>query len=62
MDRDTITRTGARASGVEGQDPSNGGAQPSLLFGHSAGRKVWPRSARRVDANFLLRRVCLVLA
>src|SRR6516164_1351050 len=40
MDRDNITRIGARASRVEGLAPSNGGALPSRLSGHSAGHKA----------------------
>src|SRR6516165_1240705 len=40
MDRDNITRIGARASRVEELISSNGGALPSRLFGHSAGHKA----------------------
>jgi hypothetical protein len=40
MDRDNITRIGARASRVEGLVPSNGGAIPSLRFGLRAGQKA----------------------
>jgi len=40
MDRDNITRIGARDSRVEELISSNGGALPSRLFGHSAGHKA----------------------
>ena len=51
MDWDRRTQTGARTSGAEEANSSNGGTSLSPPSGHSAGRKVWPRSVRRADAN-----------
>ncbi len=41
MDRDSITRTGARAPGVERQSRSNGGARPSPALSASIGKSAW---------------------
>src|SRR4030095_5259046 len=51
MDRDSITRTGARAPGVERQDRSHGGACKGIDSRHSAGASRWQQKARRVMAN-----------
>src|SRR4029453_9085204 len=51
MDRDSITRTGARAPGVERQDRSHGGAGKRNDPRHSAGASRWQQKARRGMAN-----------
>jgi len=51
MDRDTTTRTGARTPGAERSSRSNGGAEPSQPLRHRAEACVWPRDARRAEAD-----------
>jgi hypothetical protein len=51
MDRDSITRTGARAPGVERQDRSRGGAHQRIVPDSEQGITVTAGSARRTMAN-----------
>jgi hypothetical protein len=52
MDRDRITRTGARTPGVEQFNCSHGGASAHRVPGLSTGiQRYRQRGARRADAN-----------
>ena len=51
MDRDSITRTGAKAPGVERQDRSRGGAHQRIVPDSEQGITVTAGSARRTMAN-----------